>query len=443
VNLSDLNRPSLIIAGALLALSAAGCSTSRGQAASDPSPGPPYGAALQNNSPPAAFPGSASGAAVPRGDLRPAPVSQYDGRNNAPRYRSPFPPNDENQSDAVGPLLDVPFDSEVNEASAVRKLSAFATLRARLAERRHKSSVNQNQYAGSSPAAANSRAGALSGTAQGAPNGSRVAQDNRRVGNRSLLAAGQERRLVTLSPPNDHPDTSAADSQRSIPLPVDNRQLASPARGASATASWTTVRSQESPSVPAAKRPDADDLGREPIRLVDPPALRTPPVDGGYDVGAGANRGLEIPRLQTCRQVRGYEDVVAIDPQRLRRGQPLLLYATLENFRSMATSKGYRTLTLSTLEIRSPDGELLQRQPLGTAVDLVDIPRREFFLTHLMTVPDDLLPGDYLIDLFVDDLLKHESARARIAVKVMEDRIPRDGTADNVKYATHPESFPR
>ena len=33
----------------------------------------------------------------------------------------------------------------------------------------------------------------------------------------------------------------------------------------------------------------------------------------------------------------------------------------------MATSKGYRTLTLSTLEIRTLEGDVLQRQPLGTA----------------------------------------------------------------------------
>ena len=141
--------------------------------------------------------------------------------------------------------------------------------------------------------------------------------------------------------------------------------------------------------------------------------------------------------------MRGFEDVVPLDARRLRRGQPLLIYATLENFRSMATSKGYRTLTLSTLEIRKADGEVLQRQPLGTAVDLVEVPRRDFFLTHLITIPDDLPAGEYLFDLYVDDLLKHESATARVAVHVTEDRSPRDGMADISGSARRPAGFPK
>jgi hypothetical protein len=185
------------------------------------------------------------------------------------------------------------------------------------------------------------------------------------------------------------------------------------------------------------------DPGREPIRLDDPPRLRTTPTDGGFELRSESGRGLAIPRILVCRQVRGFEDVVPLDARRLRRGQPLLIYATLENFRSMATSKGYRTLTLSTLEIRKADGEVLQRQPLGTAVDLVEVPRRDFFLTHLITIPDDLPAGEYLFDLYVDDLLKHESATARVAVHVTEDRSPRDGMADISGSARRPAGFPK
>jgi hypothetical protein len=186
------------------------------------------------------------------------------------------------------------------------------------------------------------------------------------------------------------------------------------------------------------RMPEAGEPDLEPVRLADPPVLRTPPSDGGYDTRAVSDRGLAIPRIQICRQVRGFDDVVPLDVQRLRQGQPVLIYATLEGFRSMATSKGYRTLTLSTLEIRAADGELLQRQSLGPAVDLVDVPRRDFFLTHLVTIPEKLPVGEYIFELCVDDLLKHESARARILVGITEDRSPRDGMADTSKFATRP-----
>lgn len=195
----------------------------------------------------------------------------------------------------------------------------------------------------------------------------------------------------------------------------------------------------QSVAVALNRLPVESDPGREPVRLVNPPVLHAPPIDGRVEGGADAE--LAIPRIRICRQVRGFEDVVPLDAARLRQGQPVLIYATLENFHSMATSKGYRTLTLSTLEVQTADGEVLQRQPLGTAVDLAEVPRRDFFLTHLVTIPEDLPPGDYIFNLCIDDLLRHGSAHARVAVRITEDRTPRDGMADTSRSATRPASF--
>ncbi len=179
------------------------------------------------------------------------------------------------------------------------------------------------------------------------------------------------------------------------------------------------------------------------MRLVDPPLLRTTPTRGGFGSRIDAAKRLVIPRILVCRQVRGFEDVVEVDAGKLRQGLPILIYVTLENFRSMSTAKGYRTLTMSTLEVFSADGNLVQRQALGAAEDLVDVPRRDFFLTHQITIPQDLPSGDYVFDLCVDDLLGHDRARARIAVHVMEDHTLPDGTADTSKSATRPVSFPK
>jgi hypothetical protein len=51
--------------------------------------------------------------------------------------------------------------------------------------------------------------------------------------------------------------------------------------------------------------------------------------------------------------------------------------------------------------------------------------------------------GDYTFELCVDDLLGHASAHARVAVRVMGDRTPRDGMAGTSKFATRPASFQR
>jgi hypothetical protein len=183
--------------------------------------------------------------------------------------------------------------------------------------------------------------------------------------------------------------------------------------------------------------------GTEPVRMDDPPRLNFPPSSGESDSGTEATPGLAVSRMVVCRQVRGFDDVVGIHPQRLRRGQPILVYAALDNFLSIATAKGYRTLTSSTLEIQGTDGDVVLRMPLGTAVDLCEVPRQDFYLTHRVTIPENLPAGDYIFDLRIDDLQSHESSRSQLAVTVTGDRTHPDGTGDTSKFATLPDSFLR
>jgi hypothetical protein len=371
-----------------------------------------------------------------------------------------------------------PDDSNENETAPAAKLSPLEKLRLKMADRR-KGTNTANRTAASTtqkPRSGNpaSSVAARSAGAAGPANG--FAAQSRPGGPASSTATIRGTRLVTLSPPNE--TYAAGDTRRRArPLPIDRQPIAMTAPASSAAMASTMpgdhslpqpAQNRSAPAYAAAdpadqlpewpehqfarqsrshsqalpagldRLPEASEPGFEPVRLVDPPLLRTPPIDGGYDTRAVSDRGLTIPRIQICRQVRGFEDVLPLDAQRLRKGQPVLIYATLEGFRSMATSKGYRTLTLSTLEIRGSDGDLLQRQSLGPAVDLVEVPRRDFFLTHLVTIPENLPVGEYIFELCVDDLLKHESAHARIAVGITEDRSPRDGTADTSKFATRP-----
>jgi hypothetical protein len=260
----------------------------------------------------------------------------------------------------------------------------------------------------------------------------RSARSNRRLApGRSNVS---DQRPIALAAPRET-DRAAKAAARAQSLPIDRPRF----DGTTQTAS-----SIMSPATSGGKRvleAEAENAASQPTRIIDPPVLATPPIDGESTGRTEPHEMLAMPRIQICRQVRGFDDVVPLDARRLRRGQPIIIYATLENVRSVRTSKGYRTLTLSTLEVRTSEGELLERQPLGTAVDLVDVPRAHFFLTHLVTIPDDLPPGDYVFGLCVDDLLGHGSAHARINVRVTEDRSPRDGTADISRSATRPASF--
>ncbi len=251
-------------------------------------------------------------------------------------------------------------------------------------------------------------------------------------------ASISDTRLVTSA------STGGESQEEYEPQPALTLPIARPL--AAAPAPSTLTRASQNASLP---RPigqsvrGSEPLLSQPIRLIDPPLLQTPQVEGKDAASDAADYRLVIPRLRICRQVRGFEDVVALDVRRLQRGQPILIYATLENFCSLPAARGYRTLTLSTVEICTPEGDVVERQNLGTAVDLADTPRLDFFLTHVVTIPESLPAGGYILMLNVEDLLGQDTAQAQIEIRVTEGRIPRNGTADTSKSAMRPASFRR
>jgi hypothetical protein len=206
---------------------------------------------------------------------------------------------------------------------------------------------------------------------------------------------------------------------------------------------WSANRLRNPRDIAAAEQQDVNS-GHEtqPVCMANPPCLNSPP-SVAFQSATDRAPGLAISRMEICRQVRGYDDVVKIHPQHLRCGQPILVYAALDNFLSIATARGYRTLTQSTLEIQGRKGDVLLRMPLGTAIDLSEAPRQDFYLTHLITIPENLPAGDYILDLRIDDLSSHETSASQMAVSVMADRTHPDGTGDTLKFATLPDSFQR
>lgn len=164
--------------------------------------------------------------------------------------------------------------------------------------------------------------------------------------------------------------------------------------------------------------PDFPNNASQPMRVIEPPTLQAPPTQQDVDTGLRQTSGLAIPRIAVCREVRSFDSVDELDRHQLRGGQPVLLYASLKGFQSMSTPSGYRTLTLSTLEIRNAARDVVSTHPLGTATDLTDAPRGNYYLTHQLRLPADLLPGDYLLELTVTDLIGKQTAKSQVAIHV-------------------------
>ena len=281
--------------------------------------------------------------------------------------------------------------------------------------------------------------------------------DQRVALRRSLVSDEQAGASVALgnSAPGNSSAAGAGSERQALPSRLATRTSEKPPEWADRPQGGVTARPVSQQNIPSTDQLADGTLAAvaEPVRMADPPRLSVPPSGGDRETadretgerenGEEVTSGLSVSKMVLCRQVRGFDDVAEIPPQHLRRGQPVLVYAALDNFLSIATAKGYRTLTLSTLEIRRPDGDVILRMPLGTAVDLSEAPRQDFFLTHRISIPENLPAGEYILSLRIDDLQARESSRSQLAVTVTGDHIRPDAAGDTSKFAIRPDSIQR
>jgi len=172
-----------------------------------------------------------------------------------------------------------------------------------------------------------------------------------------------------------------------------------PALGLGADATERGPRGQASSSEDAAEPPHAT-AGRTARR-------RT-----------GFKADLSLPEVALCSVIRGYGDFEPLETDRLEPGQPLLLYAAVENFDSRLDRGQFRTQTYSVVELCHPNGLPIVREPMGLAQDLSKSRRSEYFLAHRWKLPRHLDPGRYVIRLQVFDVQSQQLAEESISVTV-------------------------
>jgi hypothetical protein len=117
---------------------------------------------------------------------------------------------------------------------------------------------------------------------------------------------------------------------------------------------------------------------------------------------------LELRNVGFCQRINNFGSYERFERDEFAAGQPVLLYAEVENFFSEPTSDGqYRTLLKSTLEIYRPGktGDLVDRFEFPATEDLCRNPRRDYFHSYEFTIPTKLGLGPHILKLTVEDQL--------------------------------------
>jgi hypothetical protein len=122
---------------------------------------------------------------------------------------------------------------------------------------------------------------------------------------------------------------------------------------------------------------------------------------------------LKVRNTHFCRRIDSYGSYERFDRDEFTPGQPVLLYAEIENFHTEPTADGrHRTLLKSTLEVfrPGPNGELVDRFEFPATEDLCRNPRRDYFHSYEFTIPTKLGLGPHVLKLTLEDQLTRKVA---------------------------------
>jgi len=129
-------------------------------------------------------------------------------------------------------------------------------------------------------------------------------------------------------------------------------------------------------------------------------------------------RRLRVPRADLCTRVDGFGAFAPIEPREFvaHSGARFVLYFEVDGYRSANLSgEGWKTELSVELSILSErDGVPVWRRDWETITDLAATQRRDFFVTHVVSVPSALSVGGYVLKVRVRDELT--SALAEYAV---------------------------
>jgi hypothetical protein len=120
---------------------------------------------------------------------------------------------------------------------------------------------------------------------------------------------------------------------------------------------------------------------------------------------------LELRNVAFCQKIVNYGNYERVKRDEFTPGQPVLLYAEVENFKSEATTDGpYRTILKSTVEIFDSRGQMVQSMPFPPTDDLCASPRRDYYNSYEFAIPQRIGLGPHTLKLTVEDQISRKVA---------------------------------
>ncbi|RLS57076.1 MAG: hypothetical protein DWH91_05240 [Planctomycetota bacterium] len=130
---------------------------------------------------------------------------------------------------------------------------------------------------------------------------------------------------------------------------------------------------------------------------------------------------LQLHGLTFCQQIDGWGQYQPFERDEFEPGQPVLLYAEVQNFSSEMTPEGlFRTRIISQIEIvrLGAEPQVFDQEHLGEAEDLCRARRTDYCSSYRIELPTNLTPGQYELRLQVEDFLTQRTTHQSVGFRV-------------------------
>jgi len=129
---------------------------------------------------------------------------------------------------------------------------------------------------------------------------------------------------------------------------------------------------------------------------------------------------LQVRKLAFVDSVDGYGAYQLQKKTEFSPGEPVTLYAEIENFSSESTKDGYRTKLGTSYEVVDKNGKRVDSAQFPEVEDLCQNVRRDFHMQYTVTLPTRIYPEDYELRLIITDQLSHKIGQASVPFKIVE-----------------------
>ncbi|REJ68739.1 MAG: hypothetical protein DWQ31_07150 [Planctomycetota bacterium] len=127
---------------------------------------------------------------------------------------------------------------------------------------------------------------------------------------------------------------------------------------------------------------------------------------------------LILKNMTFCTSVTSFAIYQEFDRFEFVPGQQTLVYVEIENFRHEETGEGQRLSFGGSYQIFDHLGRMIVDRQLAEFSEVAQDARRDFYLHYAITLPQRVDPGEYTLQLSIEDNVRHQIAQSRIDFEI-------------------------